>query len=225
MRTIKCWSCGQIVQVTGESALCPNCHKELKAASTLRDRVCRTCGSTFPGGPRAWYCPDCRAERTKKTNRAYKARAKAGNTRKIGSTDICQICGKEEEMKMKLGKIKTGFYTDGENIYSNVNGTVCVWQKCDRNEGQAAEYLFCKIGNIPARIFAEWKDLEVKKVKAGDSFYGGEITVVDEKSIEITVISLVNPVYDGDVLVSYDGYEETKSVVNKDGDRVSFFEK
>lgn len=95
MRTIKCWSCGQIVQVTGQSALCPSCHKELKAASTLRDRVCRTCGAIFSGGPRAWYCPDCRAERTKKTNREYKARAKAGNARQIGSTDICQICGKE----------------------------------------------------------------------------------------------------------------------------------
>lgn len=95
MRTIKCWSCGQIVQVTGESALCPNCHKELKAASTLRDRVCRTCGAIFSGGPRAWYCPDCRAERAKAANREYKARAKAGNARQIGSTDICQICGKE----------------------------------------------------------------------------------------------------------------------------------
>ena len=95
MRTIKCWSCGQIVQVTGQSALCPSCHKELKAASTLRDRVCRTCGAIFSGGPRAWYCPDCRAERTKKTNREYKARAKAGNARQIGGTDICQICGKE----------------------------------------------------------------------------------------------------------------------------------
>ena len=61
----------------------------------MRDRVCLTCGAIFSGGPRAWYCPDCRAERAKAANREYKARAKAGNARQIGSTDICQICGKE----------------------------------------------------------------------------------------------------------------------------------
>lgn len=126
---------------------------------------------------------------------------------------------------MKLGKIKTGFYTDGENIFSNVNGSVCVWQKCNRAEGQAAGYLFSKIGNTPAKISSDLDELEVKKVKTGDSFYGGEINVVDQKSIEITEIVMMNPVYEKGLLVSYGGYKERKAVVNKDGNRVSFWGK
>lgn len=95
MRMIKCWNCGQIAEAAGESALCPQCRNQLRVNSVLRERVCRTCGSTFLGGPRAWYCPNCRAERARVANREAKARARAGKTRRLGSTDICQICGKE----------------------------------------------------------------------------------------------------------------------------------
>lgn len=93
MRTIRCWNCGAEVKASGQTALCPACRALLASASTVRLRTCRTCGASFPGGPRAWYCPDCRAERTKAANRASKARARAGKTRKLGSTDICTICG------------------------------------------------------------------------------------------------------------------------------------
>lgn len=95
MRTIQCWHCGAIVQATGEIGLCPQCHVELKSKSPLAPRICRICGATFQGGPRAWYCPSCREEQKKKTDRDAKARAKAGKTRKIGSTDVCVICGAE----------------------------------------------------------------------------------------------------------------------------------
>ena len=94
MRTIKCWNCGSIVQAAGAVGLCSNCQVEIKAKSTLAPRACRTCGAAFQGGPRAWYCPDCRRERQRKQDREAKARAKAGKVRKIGSTDICTICGK-----------------------------------------------------------------------------------------------------------------------------------
>lgn len=94
MRKIKCWKCGEEVYAAGEAALCPTCRVLLAASSTVRTRICRACGASFQGGPRAWYCPDCRAERAKAANRASKARARAGKTRKLGSTDICAVCGK-----------------------------------------------------------------------------------------------------------------------------------
>lgn len=75
------------------STLCPSCVKEGRR-TTIRDRICRTCGTTFPGGPRAWYCPDCRAERQRAQRRNYHWRSAAGKTRRIGSEDICTICGK-----------------------------------------------------------------------------------------------------------------------------------
>lgn len=55
------------------------------------NRVCKQCGRTFSGGPRAWYCPDCRAER----KREQESRCKRyGSMRKLGSTDYCINCGK-----------------------------------------------------------------------------------------------------------------------------------
>lgn len=59
----------------------------------ILDRVCKECGSNFKGGPRAWYCPDCRAERTAKTNQEYRERKARGNSRTIGGTYICELCG------------------------------------------------------------------------------------------------------------------------------------
>ena len=36
-------------------------------------RTCRQCGRTFWGGPRAWYCPECRKERQAAQQQAYQA--------------------------------------------------------------------------------------------------------------------------------------------------------
>lgn len=61
----------------------------------LHPRTCRQCGTTFEGGPRAWYCPICREERRKEADRVCHAKMRRGETRQIGSMDVCQICGKE----------------------------------------------------------------------------------------------------------------------------------
>lgn len=60
----------------------------------VKDRTCRQCGRTFPGGPRAWYCPDCRHLRALEF--AARRRSK-GNIpeRPLGSIDYCVVCGKE----------------------------------------------------------------------------------------------------------------------------------
>ena len=60
-------------------------------AVVVKDRTCRQCGAVFPGGPRAWYCPDCRAGRQREHSRRYKAK---GPDRPLGSTDTCVVCGK-----------------------------------------------------------------------------------------------------------------------------------
>ena len=57
-------------------------------------RECIQCSAAFKGGPRAWYCPECRAERQKIQARESRKRQAEGKQRKIGSTDICQNCGK-----------------------------------------------------------------------------------------------------------------------------------
>lgn len=67
-----------------------------KGISTKAPRTCRECGVIFDGGPRAWYCPDCREVRKK----LYKARAKENRKRgkniTLGeSVGRCEVCGKE----------------------------------------------------------------------------------------------------------------------------------
>lgn len=80
------------------STLCPACVKAQKS-TTIRTRVCRTCGVAFPGGPRAWYCPDCRRERKRVQKNQANARARAGTTRKLGSEDLCVVCGGKYTVK------------------------------------------------------------------------------------------------------------------------------
>ena len=67
----------------------------------IYDRVCRTCGKSFKGGPRAWYCPDCRQERL----RERKAKYNRGDfKRHLGDKDLCQNCGQEYLVESGLQK-------------------------------------------------------------------------------------------------------------------------
>lgn len=61
----------------------------------ILDRACKQCGAAFRGGPRAYYCPNCRHDRQQQQNREHKRRKRAGLSRALGSTDRCAHCGKE----------------------------------------------------------------------------------------------------------------------------------
>ena len=61
----------------------------------MRECTCRECGKTFPGGPRAWFCPKCRADRRREASRVGKVKERAGLTRQLGSADQCPVCGQD----------------------------------------------------------------------------------------------------------------------------------
>ena len=63
-------------------------------AVVVKPRICRKCGAVFDGGPRAWYCPNCRREREKETYRRYRAKGRKAD-RPLGSLDKCVRCGQE----------------------------------------------------------------------------------------------------------------------------------
>ena len=67
-------------------------------AVVVKERVCRQCGARFPGGPRAWYCPDCRLARRREADRRYREKGRKAD-RPLGSTDICERCGKPYVVK------------------------------------------------------------------------------------------------------------------------------
>lgn len=92
----QCKYCGKNFAPTKKGqAVCSECLAAARA-TTIRPRTCRQCGTIFDGGPRAWYCPSCRAERRKE---ADLRRRKNGVQRPLGSTDHCEACGKEYVVK------------------------------------------------------------------------------------------------------------------------------
>lgn len=59
-------------------------------------KKCRECGKKFEGGPRAWYCPECREKRHKIAKKEYENRKRLGKSDVIGTTKRkCEVCGKE----------------------------------------------------------------------------------------------------------------------------------
>lgn len=67
----------------------------------IYERICRTCGRNFKGGPRAWYCPDCRQKRLRERKAKYN---KGDFKRHLGDKDICKNCGKEYTVEGGLQK-------------------------------------------------------------------------------------------------------------------------
>lgn len=111
---------------------------------------------------------------------------------------------------MKLSNIKTGFYTDGEKLYSKIDGNICVWMP-HREESD----LQLKNGTDVAKVKCSDLEIEVKPVKEGMSFCGGEIEVINKTVISGIEIHPINPVYDKKgYCVKHDGYKELKCYCN-----------
>lgn len=57
-------------------------------------RICTDCGTKFYGHIKSFRCPTCAREAEMRNMREYHRRKDAGKARPIGSTDICENCGK-----------------------------------------------------------------------------------------------------------------------------------
>lgn len=64
-------------------------------SKNLLPRICRTCGVSFLGGPRAWYCPQCRDERKREALKRFRQRKGTSEHIPLGSIIQCEICGKD----------------------------------------------------------------------------------------------------------------------------------
>jgi len=60
----------------------------------MNKRECKQCGTSFVGGPRAFYCHACRQKRKAESYARYVQNVKAGSVREIGREAQCLICGK-----------------------------------------------------------------------------------------------------------------------------------
>lgn len=153
----------------------------------LYNRVCRSCGVAFKGGPRAWYCPDCRAERKRQQMNEYHERKRSGNVREIGSTSICESCGSPYVVVGSLQRycrecsekiIAENDRKQGLEYYHNNKD----WINPARNESRRITEKFCErcgkpiLVNGPSKycnecrkiVISEQRRLVMKKWNAGN---------------------------------------------------------
>lgn len=110
MRLKRCLKCGEMFHAYRmEQAYCEKCLAEARS-TTIRERTCRLCGKQFPGGPRAWYCPECRPIRQKEA--AAKQR-RNGPERPLGSLDHCTVCVERIYCKVRQTAILPGLCSGG----------------------------------------------------------------------------------------------------------------
>lgn len=100
----------------------------------IYDRECRVCGKSFKGGPRAWYCPECRKERGRERSAKYR---KNGYNRQIGSVDVCKNCGKEYVINSGLQKYCPDCQEEMHKKLDNEQGTKYYHTVIDKNERNA----------------------------------------------------------------------------------------
>lgn len=97
----------------------------------IYERICRTCGRNFKGGPRAWYCPECREERKKERAAKYR---KGKPKRPLGSKDFCQNCGKEYTVESGLQKYCPECQPEMHKKIDNEQGTAYYHNVVDKKQ-------------------------------------------------------------------------------------------
>lgn len=88
----------------------------------IKDCVCKECGTNFKGGPRACYCPSCREIRKKETLEKHRKNKKTGNTRILGSIDICEQCGEHYMVNAGLQRFCPNCQESHNQEYDKVTG-------------------------------------------------------------------------------------------------------
>lgn len=96
------------------------------------NRICQECGITFTGGPRAWYCEDCRAERRRRRDRN-----RHPSKRPIGSKDICVNCGKKYTVNSGLQKYCQDCMLEMHRKIDNKQGTEYYHKHYSTEDGRA----------------------------------------------------------------------------------------
>lgn len=97
----------------------------------IYDRICKQCGAEFKGGPRAWYCPNCRAVRRKAADSLCYDRKKKGVARSLGSIDICVACGEPYVVRGGLQKYCPECAPEEIKKNDRVQGLKYYWQNKD----------------------------------------------------------------------------------------------
>jgi hypothetical protein len=152
MRTKACKRCGKAFETDQRGKyLCPACALQAKRASVYRERICADCGVAFMGYPKSKRCPSCQTA----VNRARDiAQKRNGPARPLGSTDICQCCGKKYIVESGLQRYCKD--CSAQAVRSNVNAHKQEYMAAyapEHRDEKEANRSFNKICLICGKIF------------------------------------------------------------------------
>lgn len=162
-------------------------------SNNMLPRVCRECGMSFMGGPRAWYCPGCRTERQLGQNREYKARKRSGKIIPVGSFVRCETCGRE--IVKNSGQQR--FCSDCAPIHLKQvdNAQSLSWKRANPEKIKQFKRIASKksydgiAGKESGIKYISWdkghKKWRVSPVINGKQIYGGRYNTLDEAEIEL----------------------------------------
>lgn len=86
--------CSEACSLAFERRRAKDEYKPTGRPSLYRDKICPDCGVSFVGHIKTKRCKSCQAEADRKHDRECKQRAALGKVRRLGSIDLCEICGK-----------------------------------------------------------------------------------------------------------------------------------
>lgn len=117
-----------------------------------REQTCIDCGKPFYGHIRSKRCSACRQERQQRLHRENSARTRAGKTRKIGSTDSCEMCGKPYIVTGGLQRYckKCAPIAIAENIRAKARERVAEYYRDETHREEKAEARRTKVFDIKA---------------------------------------------------------------------------
>lgn len=117
-----------------------------------REQICIDCGKPFYGHIKQKRCRVCREEHTRRLHRESSRRARLGKTRKIGSTDICEMCGKPYIVTCSLQRYckKCAPIAVAENIRAKARERVAEYYKDETHREEKAEARRIKVLDIKA---------------------------------------------------------------------------
>lgn len=101
---------------------------------------------------------------------------------------------------MKVQNIKKGLYTDGKKLYTKECGIIVEFIPGSKESG-----LFLASGVSTAKTFDY--DTEVKKAKARESFFNGDLEIISKDTVKMLRIFPINPEYnEKGHCIALDGY-------------------
>lgn len=95
------------------------------------NRICCVCGRTFSGGPRSWYCPECREDRRREREKKYRS---GPAKRPLGSYDICENCGEQYIVASGLQKYCPACQQKMHKKIDNEQGIAYYHERIDKTE-------------------------------------------------------------------------------------------